>query len=148
MIFLALGLAAIALLIWIGRGTDARQRQKRVAAGVSSVGLLVVAAITAFRGEWWASLATALMGGGLAMSARGAFQPSQFFQRWMSPPQAEAMSEAQARSLLGLGPEAGPAEVSEAYRRLMARVHPDAGGAAGLAAQLNAARDRLVGRRD
>ena len=33
-----------------------------------------------------------------------------------------------------------------AWRRLMARVHPDQGGAEGLAAKLNAARDRLLKR--
>ena len=41
-------------------------------------------------------------------------------------------------------PEATPDEIQAAYVRLMRRVHPDAGGAAGLASQLNAARDRLL----
>ena len=38
------------------------------------------------------------------------------------------------------------AEIQAAYTRLMRAVHPDKGGTAGLAAQLNAARDRLLGR--
>jgi curved DNA-binding protein CbpA len=45
--------------------------------------------------------------------------------------------------MLGVDDEAGPDEIEAAYRRLMRRVHPDVGGAAGLAAQLNAARARL-----
>ncbi|MFW2341835.1 J domain-containing protein [Brevundimonas sp.] len=58
-----------------------------------------------------------------------------------------AMPVDQARSLLGLGPEATAAEVNAAWRRLMARAHPDQGGTEGLAAQLNAARDTLLKRR-
>jgi curved DNA-binding protein CbpA len=54
------------------------------------------------------------------------------------------MSKADARSILGVGPEASREEVEAAYRRLMQRAHPDRGGSAGLAAQLNAARDRLL----
>jgi curved DNA-binding protein CbpA len=54
------------------------------------------------------------------------------------------MSESQARSLLGVEPGATPAEIRAAYTRLMKRAHPDQGGTAGLAAQLNAARDRLL----
>ncbi|HET6970801.1 MAG TPA: molecular chaperone DnaJ, partial [Phenylobacterium sp.] len=33
-----------------------------------------------------------------------------------------------------------------AYARLIRAVHPDKGGTAGLAAQLNAARDRMLGK--
>ena len=58
-----------------------------------------------------------------------------------------AMPVEQARSLLGVGPEATAAEVNAAWRRLMARAHPDQGGTEGLAAQLNAARDALLKRR-
>jgi curved DNA-binding protein CbpA len=38
-------------------------------------------------------------------------------------------------------------EVRAAYARLIQMAHPDKGGTAGLAAQLNAARDRLIKRR-
>ncbi|MDQ2859639.1 MAG: DnaJ domain-containing protein [Pseudomonadota bacterium] len=50
----------------------------------------------------------------------------------------------QARAILGVGPSATRAEIEAAYRRLIRRAHPDQGGTSGLAAQLNAARDRLV----
>jgi len=56
----------------------------------------------------------------------------------------EAMPVEKARALLGLGPDATAAEVNAAWRRLMARAHPDQGGTEGLAAQLNAARDTLL----
>ena len=55
------------------------------------------------------------------------------------------MSLSEARSVLGVGEDATPAEIRAAYTRLMRMAHPDKGGTAGLAAQLNAARDRLLG---
>jgi hypothetical protein len=50
----------------------------------------------------------------------------------------------EARALLGVGPEADLADIRAAHRRLIARVHPDAGGSADLAHKVNAARDTLV----
>jgi curved DNA-binding protein CbpA len=55
------------------------------------------------------------------------------------------MSLQEARSVLGLEEGATPAQIKAAYTRLMRMAHPDKGGTAGLAAQLNAARDRLLG---
>lgn len=49
-----------------------------------------------------------------------------------------------ARRLLGVGPEASLAEIRDAHRRLIARVHPDSGGSAELANRVNVARDTLV----
>ena len=54
------------------------------------------------------------------------------------------MPAAEARSLLGLDAGASAAEVREAHRRLIARVHPDAGGSDELATRVNAARDALL----
>ena len=59
-------------------------------------------------------------------------------------PRAEAMSEAEARSLLGVVAGATPQEINAAWKRLMGRAHPDQGGTEGLASRLNAARDRLL----
>jgi hypothetical protein len=50
----------------------------------------------------------------------------------------------EARRLLGVRPGASLAEIREAHRRLIARVHPDAGGSDELAHRVNAARDALV----
>jgi curved DNA-binding protein CbpA len=55
------------------------------------------------------------------------------------------MSLAEARSVLGVGEAASREEILEAHARLIRRTHPDAGGTDGLAAHLNAARDRLLG---
>lgn len=55
-----------------------------------------------------------------------------------------AMAVKEARALLGVGPDASLAEIREAHRRLIARVHPDAGGSTELANRVNLARDTLV----
>jgi DnaJ family protein C protein 19 len=55
-----------------------------------------------------------------------------------------AMRPAEARKLLGVGEGASADDIRAAHRQLIARVHPDAGGSAGLATQVNAARDALI----
>jgi len=59
---------------------------------------------------------------------------------------AAEMTEARALEILGLDRGAGEDEIKQAYKRLMAHVHPDRGGSTYLAAQLNAARACLLGR--
>jgi DnaJ homolog subfamily C member 19 len=54
------------------------------------------------------------------------------------------MPRAEAARLLGLDPAAGTDAVLDAHRRLIARVHPDAGGSAELAARINQARDIML----
>lgn len=54
------------------------------------------------------------------------------------------MSEAEALEVLGLRPGAGSDEINEAYRKLMAQVHPDKGGSDWMAAKLNEARKTLL----
>ena len=57
------------------------------------------------------------------------------------------MSPEQARRLLDLPPDADTMDIKAAHRRLIARVHPDAGGSADLTRQVNAARDVLLATR-
>lgn len=54
------------------------------------------------------------------------------------------MAVEDAQRLLGVGPQASLAEVRDAHRRLIAKVHPDAGGSAELANRVNVARDTLI----
>lgn len=54
------------------------------------------------------------------------------------------MSVTEAAKLLDVAPDADPALIIEAHKRLIAKVHPDAGGTSQLAAQVNRARDTLL----
>ncbi len=62
--------------------------------------------------------------------------------RFMQP--AKVMPRAEAARLLGLDPAAGTDAVLDAHRRLIAKVHPDAGGSVELAARINQARDTML----
>jgi hypothetical protein len=124
----------LCLMAWIGRHPNAGFGRHRLARAFLSAFTAVAAVVAGLRGAWIASAiligASVLIGG--ASRAR------------LSPGDPSSMTAAQARSILGIGPSADRTEIERAYRRLMRRVHPDAGGATGLAAQLNAARDVLL----
>ena len=53
---------------------------------------------------------------------------------------------AEARAILGVGPDATAGDVRAAHRRLVSAVHPDKGGSAELTRRINAARDVLLRR--
>ncbi|MBF0269882.1 MAG: DnaJ domain-containing protein [Alphaproteobacteria bacterium] len=57
------------------------------------------------------------------------------------------MSSEEAYAVLGLKPGASSDEIQIAYKRLIQKMHPDAGGSDALAAQINQARDVLMGKK-
>lgn len=57
---------------------------------------------------------------------------------------SQGMTRGDAAKLLEISPDADGETILAAHRRLIAKVHPDAGGSAALAAQVNQARDTLL----
>ncbi|HEY9553560.1 J domain-containing protein [Allosphingosinicella sp.] len=65
-----------------------------------------------------------------------------FYRRKRARPLSMPLAE--ARQLLGVDESASLADIRDAHRRLIAKVHPDTGGSAELAHRVNVARDTLV----
>jgi len=65
---------------------------------------------------------------------------------WLKRGPKPAMSDGEARAVLGVSAEADADAIRAAHRRLVTAVHPDRGGSAYLTQRLNAARDVLLKR--
>lgn len=66
-------------------------------------------------------------------------------QNNQQPPSPTAMSQKQAYEILGIQTDASKEEIIKAHKRMMQKVHPDRGGSDYLAAQINQAKDTLIG---
>jgi hypothetical protein len=141
LVYVAIGCVALALLLWASRGKPVlKRREWRLMSGALAVAAFAGAAFVGIRGGWEKAIVLIVLGLWLAVSTRRAGLSAP------PPPPAAKVGEAEARSILGVGPNATPEEIQAAYARLMRVAHPDKGGTDGLAAQLNAARDRLLKR--
>jgi hypothetical protein len=135
--FLILGVIVIAIQIAVGRGAIAFRIDNRTGLIVLALASAIGALVLGIRGTWISSIGLIGISGYLVATANR--------RRNQRPPERpDSMSVDEARRVLGVGANAGQAEIDAAYRRLMLRAHPDHGGSSGLAAQLNAARDRLL----
>jgi hypothetical protein len=142
MIYLAIGAAILWFLVGLGRGQRFLPfREWRFLSAFFALAAFAGAAFAGLRGVWEISIILVIMGLWLLTSARF----TNAGPTAAAPPSSSAMSLEEARSILGVGADATPKEIKAAYRRLIRMAHPDKGGTTGLATQLNAARDRLLG---
>ncbi len=137
LVWLVLAGIAIWALIRLGRQTEGPGKGHwRVTATLFSAVLIGLGVLMAARGAWLP--ASALAGAGLWLTVAS--------RQRASTPRTDGMTPAEARSLLGVSADATAQDINTAWKRLMARAHPDQGGTEGLASRLNAARDRLLKR--
>ena len=163
MITLLAGGALIALLWWFSRTLAGSDPARRVRWMKRAGGVLAAAAalVLLLRGRLDVALLLGALAGSLlyAGASGPAFLQTYLYRRSsgrrehverdaharrVQPP--PAMTEEQAYQILGLAPGADAEAVVASHRRLMKRVHPDGGGSAELAAQVNQARDVLLSR--
>lgn len=136
LIWLVVGVIALWALVRLGRQTERPGRGHwRVSATIIAAALLGGGALALARGAW-------LIGAGLV--AAGLYLVFASRIRAVARSAEPGMSVKEARDTLGVSPDATAAQINAAWKRLMARAHPDQGGTQGLAARLNAARDRLL----
>jgi type VI protein secretion system component VasK len=133
--FLALLLVLFAAwLIFTGR------LQRMTAKDGMMLGLAIVGAILAARGKLWGVIP-------LGLAAAYGFGRS----KWRiaqagaeSAYRADPAAVREARALLGLDESADEEAIREAHRRLIVKIHPDAGGTQALAEKINEARALLL----
>ena len=98
-------------------------------------------------------LITLLLAWRVGLLRNGAYLLWPLLKRWAnseSQHQAQAsasssMERKEAAKILGVAENAEPQAINAAYKQLMTKLHPDAGGNSYLAQKLNEARDCLLG---
>lgn len=133
MLLLLAVLAAAGFWWWV------RKRRRPVPAAWLGIGGTLVGTVLAAKGL---PLVGALLVAGSGLWLR--FGGQLLGKAAPAPSAPQLRDRTEAAELLGVPLDADPATIHAAYRRLMARNHPDAGGSAGLAARINAARDLLL----
>jgi len=137
MIYLLAGVAAFALLVWAGRRARPMlaRTEWRIATGSMAALAVVVGGLLGVTGRVLPGVLLAVLGIVLAVTARRGAAPV---------PSVDKIELAEARDILGVAANATREDIQAAYARLIRAVHPDVGGSSGLAARINAARDRLL----
>ncbi len=143
MIYLVFGAALLWFLLWTQRTKPiVKFPQWRFGTAVAATAVFAVAAFLAIRGQISSIVFIVL---GLTLTAASRMPRAQTQSQAQVPDVVLGdISVAEAYAILDLKPGCTREEVQAAYTRLMKLVHPDKGGGAGLAAKLNAARDRLL----
>ncbi len=133
--------AAVILVLWALRqaGRMTPQQSRRFARQIGGYVLCGVAALMALRGNFLIALPAFTIGAGL-LGFNG------LIGQMNAKPTSTSiqMDKQQAYGILGLQAGASADDIRAAHKRLQRAIHPDAGGSTYLAAQINAARDKLL----
>ena len=159
-LIILIAVAGIALILWhkISK-TKGEQRKKMILWSVIG-SVLAILAILAVTGHL--NIITAMIAGAVALLPRAIqllkYLPfiNRLYQQHgqhntqnqqQTPPRngKQSMSTEEAMEVLGLKPGYTQEEIKQAHRRMMQKVHPDRGGSDYLAAQINQAKDILLG---
>lgn len=144
-----LGLLPVLVLCWLlfPAWRRAARGNWRPAVGMAALVAFMVAVGAAIYKQIPLAVFALTLGLSMALSARRESRQGPVGSRGQAPKRRRGgMSPEQARELLGVAPDATMEQIQAAYLRLIRRNHPDQGGSTGLAAQLNAARDVLLGK--
>jgi len=157
-LIILIAVLGIALILWhkITRASG-EQRKKLVLWSVigSVLGILAILAVTGHLNIITAAIAglIALLPRALPLLRYLPFVSSLYkqnrpdYRQAQSPPPRgkQRMSVEEAIEVLGLKPGYTREDVIQAHRRMMQKVHPDRGGSDYLAAQINKAKETLLG---
>ena len=157
-LIILIAVIAIALIIWhkISK-TSGEERKKLILWSIigSIVAVLGLLAITGHLNVITAAIAAliALLPRAMKFLKYLPFISRLYQQQKQGPQQAQTppprgkktMNIDEAMEVLGLKPGYTKEEVVKAHRRMMQKVHPDRGGSDYLAAQINQAKDTLLG---
>lgn len=157
-LIILIAVLGIALILWHKiKKASGEERKKLVFWSVigSVIGILGLLAVTGHLNVITAAIAGLIALLPRAMQAlkylpfisRLYQQGKQNTQQTQTPPPRgnQSMDVNQAMEVLGLKPGYSKEDVIQAHRRMMQKVHPDRGGSDYLAAQINQAKDTLVG---
>ncbi len=163
-LIILIAVAGIALILWhkISKAQGEQRKKMIMWSVIGSV--LAILAILAVTGHL--NVITAMIAGAVALLPR-AMQLLKYLpfisrlynqhgpqhgqqntqNQQQTPPQNgnHAMSKEDAMEVLGLKPGYTQEDIKRAHRRMMQKVHPDRGGSDYLAAQINQAKDILLG---
>jgi len=152
----------IALIVWHKISSASGEQRKKLIMTTIIWSVIAILALLAVTGKL--NVITAIIASAVAMAprllgmlkylplaerfykqAKSGQQSSQQAGQQNSSRQSNAMSEEEALAILGLKPGATREDILAAHKRMIQKLHPDRGGSDHLAAQINRAKETLLG---